>query len=205
VQPSFTSTTALLNLNYPGGNALGRHGIDLHTAYSRYHDHDEGLFDFGRFDLESQQRVRGILADHTLTFHQWFSSTGAEDIVPFYLQHTLGGAGSVRRFSEEILGSDGTKATLRGFRDLRFRGPHLLLLQAEYRVKIFGPIDMTLFVDSGMAAARRGQIGVGGLNTDGGFSLSLMTSDATALRIDVGTGGGEGTRVFFSVGPIFQR
>jgi hypothetical protein len=32
-----------------------------------------------------------------------------------------------------------------------------------------------------------------------------MTSDATALRIDVGTGGGEGTRVFFSVGPIFQR
>lgn len=74
--------------------------------------------------------------------------------VPFYLPQTLGGVGGVRSFNDEILGSDATKATLRGFRDLRFRGTKLMLLQAEYRLKIAGPIDATLFVDAGTVSAR---------------------------------------------------
>lgn len=204
-QPRFTSATAFANLNFPGGNALGRHGVDIQMAYTAYRDHDAGAYNFNRISIESQQRIRGVRPDHKLTIHQWFVTVGADDQVPFYFQQTLGGVGGVRAVGEEILGSDGTKATLRGFRDLRFRGPHHLLLQAEYRFKVYGPFDVTAFVDSGMTALRRKELGVGGLRTSGGLSLSLMTIDATALRIDVASGGGEGVRVFFSVGPIFQR
>lgn len=205
VQPRFTSATVFANLNYPGGNALGRHGFDVQVAYTAYRDHDAGTYNFNRVSLESQQRIRGVHPDHTLTLHQWFVTSGEDDLVPLYFQHTLGGVGAVRAVGEEIIGSDGTKATLRGLQDLRFRGPHHLLLQAEYRFKVWGPFDVTGFVDSGMSARRRGEIGLDGLRTSAGFSLSLMTIDATALRVDVAGGGGEGGRVFFSVGPVFQR
>ena len=109
-------------------------------------------------------------------------------------------------FNDEILGSDSTKATLRGFRDLRFRGPHLLLLQAEYRIaKLIGPIDVTIFGDAGMVATNRVDLRRSKLANNAGFSVSLMTIDATALRIDIGMGGGEGAHVFFGIGPIFQQ
>ena len=101
--------------------------------------------------------------------------------------------------------SDATKATLRGFQNLRFRGPHLLLLQAEYRLKLYGPVDATLFVDAATMATRRSDLARSGMKHDYGFSLSVMTSDATAIRTDVGFGAGEGAHVFFSVGPIFQQ
>ena len=52
----------------------------------------------------------------------------------------------------------------------------------------------------------RGAMGLGGgLVMDNGGSLSLMTGDATAVRVDFGFGGGEGAHVFFSIGPIFAQ
>ncbi|HEX6973755.1 MAG TPA: hypothetical protein VF147_05100 [Vicinamibacterales bacterium] len=204
-QPTFAVLSGFVNVNYPGGNALGRHGADVQLAFSSYRDLDDGHYDFDRLTLDSQQRLPGFSDSHLLTLHQYFSATGASDVVPFYLQDTLGGAGFVRRYHEEMLGSDASKATLRGFRDLRFRGPNVLLLQAEYRVKIWGPIDGTVFFDTGAAAVRRSGLSLDRFKSDAGISLSFMTIDATAFRLDVGGGGGEGVRVFFSVGPIFQR
>lgn len=122
--------------------------------------------------------------------------------VPITSEITLG---EVRSFNDQILGSDATKASLRGFRDLRFRGPHLLLLQAEYRLKIAGPVDATVFVDAGTVSACRSNLEFSCLARSYGFSLSVMTIDATAIRMDLGFGGREGAHVFFSVGPILQQ
>ena len=204
-QPSFGAYTGFVNFNYPGGNALGRFGVDAQAAFSAYRDQDGGTYDFNRLNFESQQRLPGFGDTHQLTFHQFVSTTNPDAIVPFYLQYTLGGAGAVRGFHDEMIGSDSTKATLRGFQDLRFRGPNVLLLQAEYRLKLKGPIDATLFGDAGKVTAERSDLTLHGLKADYGVSLSFMTIDATALRLDIGTGGGEGVRFFFSVGPIFQR
>ena len=205
-QPAFAIYTGFVNLNYPGGNALGRYGVDVQAAVRKYDDRDGGAYDFRRVDIESQQRVPGFHGTHKLTLHQWFSTTTVSDgkSVPFYLQQTLGGAGAVRPVGEDILGSDATTATLRGFADLRFRGPHLLLLQAEYRFKVKGPFDATLFVESGTVAHARSSLRLADMKTSFGASVSLMTIDSTALRVDVGAGR-EGTRLFFSVGPIFQQ
>jgi len=207
-QPNFAAYSGFVILQFRDDlNQLARLGGDMRASYTSFQEQGGDVFDFGRSTLEAQQRVPGFRDSDRLTLHQLYSSARAVSgsRVPFYLQQTLGGVGEVRSFNDQILGSDATKATLRGFRDLRFRGPHLLLLQAEYRLKIAGPVDATLFVDAGTVSARRADRKLSDLAHSYGFSLSVMTIDATAVRMDVGFGGKEGTHVFFSVGPIFQQ
>ncbi len=128
--------------------------------------------------------------------------TDAGQRVPYYLQHTLGGITALRSVSEDRLGSDGTQGTLRGYRDLRFRDRNLVLLQAEYRLPVWGPIDATLFADAGRVEPDRYDLDLSDLRRDFGFSLSVMKGWATAARLDVGFGSGEGTRVFLSLGGL---
>ena len=65
---------------------------------------------------------------------------------------------------------------------------------------------MTLRIAAaGTVAARRSALSLGGMRTDAGVSLSFMTINATAVHVDIGTGGGEGVRVFLSIGPVFRR
>jgi outer membrane protein assembly factor BamA len=177
------------------------------VLYSFFQDQGSGQYSFRRLVVEAQQRIPGVRDDQRLTLHGFVSTTDADEgkVVPFYLQETLGGAGSVRGFHDEIIGSDGSKATLRGFQDLRFRGPHAILLQAEYRFGIWGPLDGTVFADAGKTTSARRDLNLTHLKRDFGFSLSLMTGDATALRLETGFGGREGTHVFLSVGPIFAQ
>jgi outer membrane protein assembly factor BamA len=129
-------------------------------------------------------------------------TAAAGQLIPFSLQPTLGGKSAIRSVHEDRLGSDGTDATLRGYRDLRFRDRNLLLLQAEYRVPLWGPIDGTLFADAGKVARTRSELDLSDLRRDVGFSLSIMKGWSTWARVDVGFGSGEGTRVFFTLGDL---
>lgn len=206
-QPGFVLHSEFVGLMLPGGAEKPKLGADIRLTHRGYHDNGEGRFSFGRIELDAQQRVPGVRPGQRLTLHQYYSTTNVEDghQVPFYLQQTLGGTGSVRSFHETGLGSDGTQATLRGFRNLRFRGPHLLLLQAEYRVKVRGPLEATVFAEAGNVALVRSGLSLRDLKKDVGFSLGYVKDDVTRVRIDVGGGGGEGLRVFFSVGGLLQR
>jgi outer membrane translocation and assembly module TamA len=100
-----------------------------------------------------------------------------------------------------MLGTDGTKATLRAFQNYRFRDRNLLLMQAEYRIPLHKNVDATVFYDAGQVAH-----GVSGLFRDikrgTGFSLSYMRKGATVGRLDVGYGGGEGVHLFWSFGAL---
>ena len=207
-QPAFAAYTGFVIAQYPDDeNQLAKFGTDLAASYTSFQDRDRGAFDFARLTLEAQERVHGFRSEDKLTFHALFSSADAASghRVPFYLQQTLGGNGDVRSFNDEIIGTDASKATLRGFQDLRFRGTHLLLVQAEYRLALPGPVNATVFVDGGSIGTRRDDLDLAHLKRDYGFSLSVMTGDATAIRVDAGFGGREGAHVFFSVGPIFQQ
>jgi hypothetical protein len=179
-------------------------GTKSRLTYAIYDHQDAELYNFRRVDLEAQQTLAGIGAHHRLTLSGWASTSMTDDgqEVPFYLQPTLGGKSELRSVHDTRLGSDGTQATLRGFRDLRFRDRNLLLLQAEYRVPLWGPIDATLFADAGKVTPTRGDLDLNDLRRDFGFSLSVMKGWATAARVDVGFGSGEGTRVFLSLGDL---
>jgi outer membrane translocation and assembly module TamA len=196
-----------VNVNPFHLNARGFTGGDYRVTYDDFEDGRGGLSSFRRLTAEAQQRIPGFSDQQRLTVHGLVSTTytDAGNAVPFYMQETLGGAGAVRGVNDEIIGSDGSKGTLRGFPDLRFRGPHLLLLQAEYRFGIWGPIDGTAFMDAGKVTTSRSDLTLRRLKHDVGFSVSLMTGDATAVRVETGFGGNEGMHVFFSVGPIFGQ
>ena len=101
----------------------------------------------------------------------------------------------VRSVGEDLIGSDGSRATLRGFDNYRFRDLNLMLLQAEYRVPAWGPIDASVFVDAGKVAVRRADLNFTGLERDYGFAVSLMRGPNTVARTEFGFGGGEGMHV----------
>jgi hypothetical protein len=115
---------------------------------------------------------------------------------------TLGGTSEIRSVHDDRLGSDGTQATLRGFRNLRFRDRNLLLLQAEYRVPLWKPVDVTVFADAGKVAPVRSDLDLTNLRRDFGFSASMMKGWDTAARIDVAFGSGEGARVYLTIGNL---
>jgi outer membrane translocation and assembly module TamA len=166
-----------------------------------YSDRELDRFSFRRLDVEAQQRFALFGPLRRLTLHGWLSTTDTDagDDVPFYLQQTLGGKWNLLGVHEELIGSDGSQATLRGFRNFRFRDRHLLLLQAEYRIPVWGPLDATVFAETGKVTSRREDLDLTGLKRSVGFSLSVMRGPATAARVDVGFGGGEGVQVFLTL------
>jgi hypothetical protein len=109
---------------------------------------------------------------------------------------------NLQGFRESLIGGDENIATLRGFRDFRFRDQDLLLLQAEFRHKVWGPVDLTVFVDAGKVAPQASDLTLSHLRHDVGVSLSLMRGNATVVRLDFGFAGGEGTHMFLTPGRV---
>ena len=128
------------------------------------------------------------------------TQTSAGNEVPFYYQRTLGGHSHLRSPYEELIGSDGSRGTLRGFSDYRFRDRNLVLLQAEYRIPLWGPVDATVFADAGKVTSRRADLDLNDLKRNYGLSLSVMRGPTTALRFEAGFGGGEGAHFHFTFG-----
>jgi hypothetical protein len=201
-QPRHLRYQASLDIQVPAalGEALYQ-GATYRIAYASFSDQELDRFSFRRLDLEAQQRFALPIPHHRLTLHGWLSlsDTDAGQEVPFYLLNSLGGRWNLRSVHDDLIGSDGTDATLRGFRTFRFRDRNLLLLQAEYRIPFWGPVDATVFVDAGKVASRRGDLDLGDLEHNLGFSLSLMRGPATAARVDVGLGGEEGFQLFITI------
>ncbi len=106
--------------------------------------------------------------------------------MPFYLMPTLGGNDS-----------------LRGFRDYRFRGPHALLLQGEYRFEIWSGLDGALFYDAGKVAMRRGDLDFNDLESDYGFGFRFNTDNGIILRVDAAFGSRDGKHLWIVFGGTF--
>ena len=122
-------------------------------------------------------------------FGRVFASTSDQATgqqMPFYLMPTLGGNDS-----------------LRGFRDYRFRGPHALLLQGEYRFEIWSGLDGALFYDAGKVAMRRANLNLSNLETDYGFGFRFNTDNGTILRVDAAFGSRDGNHLWIVFGGRF--
>jgi hypothetical protein len=183
------------------GNRFNQGGV-YHAAYTLFDDQEGAQYSFARWEVEGRQRFAPFGNLHRLTVHGWLSTSDAKEgqQVPFYMQRTLGG----QTFSDEnerALGSDGTMASLRGFPNYRFRDRHALLLQAEYRVPLWGPVDVSLFADAGKVAGGRNDLNFTDLKSDAGAGLSVMRGPATAIRFDVAFFG-EGVRMYVTVGQL---
>lgn len=166
-------------------------------AVEAVRDHDAGRHDFHRWEMEVQQRIRGFTPEQRLTLHGFLASTNSGSDVPFYMLYTLGGSSGLKSFRPDLFGTDGTRATLRSFKNFRFRDRDLVLMQAEYRIPLVSGVQATIFVDAGQVAPRTSELFTN-LRTGTGFSLGYVRRGKSLGRVDVGFGGGEGVQLFWS-------
>ena len=202
-QPRYGHYHAALDMAHPAGpQDVRTPGTRARVGLSVFDDQTLDRWSFRRLDVEGQHRFRMPGPNGRLTLHVLVQTTdtGTGHNVPFYMQPTLGGNSRVRSFREELIGSDDTTATLRGFTDLRFRDRNAILGQAEYRWTVWKWIDATVFVDAGKVAPRAVELDIQNLKESYGFSLSYMQDGRARGRLDAGFGGGEGATLFLSLG-----
>jgi hypothetical protein len=186
-QPDFIRSTVFLEIDYRRPRNARRGGW-YRIDFSRFDDRDFSAFTFNRFDVDLRQFI-GLLAERRVLAARVFVSTSDADAgqrMPFYLMPTLGG-----------------NDTLRGFRDYRFRGPHALLLQGEYRWEIWSGLDAALFYDTGKVANRRSDLDFSDLESDYGFGFRFNTNSGVVMRIDAGFGSRDGRHLFIVFGGVF--
>jgi hypothetical protein len=165
-----------------------RRGGWYRLAFWHYDDRTAGQFTFNRVDADLRQFV-GFLAGRRVIAARLFvstSDTAAGQTMPFYFMPTLGG-----------------NDTLRGFREYRFRGPHAILGQAEYRWEIWSGFDGALFYDAGKVADRREDLNFKNLETDYGIGFRFNTDSGVILRVDAAFGSADGKHLYIVFGGVF--
>ena len=187
-QPSFFYKTLSVEFDYRDQPGNARSGGLWRASYGAWDDRDLHVFDFGRFDAEvahffpifDKKRVFAVRGGVS------YVNNDPESRVPFYVLPYVGGAN-----------------TIRSFREFRFRDENAVFFNVEYRWEAFAGLDMALFVDAGKVAADWEDVNLSDLKTGYGIGFRFNTYKSVFLRFDVGTGGGEGTRLFFKFGPAF--
>jgi len=186
-QPNYLLASSFIEWDYRRPlNA--RKGGWYRVEFSRYSDRDFDAYSYNRVDIDVRQFVP-FLAERRVLAGRVFMSTsdaGAGQTIPFYLMPYLGG-----------------RDTLRGFREYRFRGPHTLLLQAEYRYEIWSGLDGALFYDAGKAERRRSDLNLRNLERDYGFGFRFNTDNGVVVRLDAGFGSSDGKHLYITFGGVF--
>lgn len=186
-QPNYLLASSFIEWDYRQPlNA--RKGGWYRADFSRYNDRDLDAYSYNRVDVELRQYVpflgeRRVIAGRA---HVTTSDAGAGQTVPFYLMPYLGG-----------------RDTLRGFREYRFRGPHALLLQAEYRYEIWSGLDGAFFYDAGKVARQRSDLDLKHLEKDYGFGFRFNTDNGVVVRLDAGFGSSDGKHLYITFGGVF--
>lgn len=185
-QPNFMHGELALLADTRDHRGYASRGGVYGASWSRYADRETDAFSFQRYEAEAAHFVP--LADDYVTFiaHGWLVATRADtgQVVPFYLQPTLGGSNS-----------------LRSYQSYRFHDRNLLLMNVEARVRLWTHVDWAVFADAGNVAPKAGD-----LNLDRrsyGIGFRVHTAKATVARLDVAHGD-EGWRVLFRVNDPFR-
>lgn len=185
--------------------------LDYRISYGYYQDHHTGQFSFRRLEFDLRNTLfpeRWIThtksRDGYLELHGLISASDASSghAVPFFLQRTLGGTNPDVPFYYPALkdqaGMD-MAATLRGFKDFRFRAPNDILFQAEYDRRIWKYLGGLAFYDAGKSVLRKSDLTLANLRQSYGFGLAVFLEDKVVFRAYVGLGGGEGTHPYFGL------
>ena len=148
-----------------------RQGTRVNLGYQQYFDLNHDRYSFGRLFADAEhylpffnrKRVLALHAGTELSYHS------GDQVVPFYLQPTLGGP-----------------VDNRGFRRYRFYDENLIRLNLEYRWEVAYGFDLALFGDAGKVFNKPAQISLSNLESSAGFGLRFKTPLKAAMRIDTG-------------------
>jgi hypothetical protein len=151
------------------------------AEYAKLSDRDVGLYSFYRLNLEAKQFIPLFNGKRVIALHgeTWLTDTNSSQIVPFYMQPTLGGPD-----------------TMRGFEPFRFYDNNAVLIQGEYRWEASTVLDLAVFADGGKVFHDWEQWNLHRLESTVGFGLRIKTLSTVAFRIDTGFSH-EGFKIWF--------
>jgi outer membrane protein assembly factor BamA len=177
--PTFVPTEVSLTIDGRDFPSHPTRGILLRGAAARYDDRETGVFTHKRYESEAAGFLPIAGGRLVLALHGWAvtTETGANQVVPFFLQPSLGGAN-----------------TLRGYADYRFHDRNMLVVNAEARLALMTHMDLAFFADAGNVAAERRDLDLA--KKSYGAGLRLHTRRMTYARIDAARGD-EGWRFLF--------
>ncbi len=186
-QPNFLHNTLFAEMDYRDQRGFPTRGGFYRAAFGTWEDTKLEQFDHHRFDAEASQFF-AVTPQQVVAVRVGLSYVNNEtgQRVPFYFLPYVGGSDTVR-----------------GYREFRFRDENVLFLNAEYRIKVHQFVQVAPFFDAGEVREDWEDIGPGDLKTSYGIGLRAGTDERTFVRIDIASGGNEGTRVFFKFGPSF--
>jgi outer membrane protein assembly factor BamA len=177
------------NLTYDYRQPLNaRKGGYYRLDLSHFDDSKDRFHGFSRLDLDLRQYVSFLGERRVLVGRAKVSTTSVETAgtVPFFLLPFLGG-----------------NDTLRGFRAYRFRGPHSILLQGEYRWEIWSAFEAALFADAGKVAMDRSDLNLKSLESDYGIGFRFNTDNGVVMRVDAAFGSQDGKHLHVVFGTLF--
>jgi hypothetical protein len=189
-QPAFGYAEIFGAVDYRDQPDNTRDGGFYSLTWREYSDLDFDRYSFRAVDLLAQQFVPIFDKKRVFAVQARLQSAaveeGAGQQVPFYFKPTMGGSTSQR-----------------GYNDYRFRDDAVVYFNAEYRWEAFSGLDMALFSDWGTVAPNIGRLKLGQLKNAYGIGFRFNTAKSVLFRVDIGFGGGEGTRYFFKFSPAF--
>jgi len=166
-----------------------RHGGFYGVRMLRFADVDGGLYTHSQLELNGQQFLPYFNATKVLALFvkARFAFADGDDIVPFYMQPTLGG-----------------NFELRGFAPYRFYDHNAFVAAVEHRWYVFSGLEMAAFMDTGTTVPTKGHIAFDDLNFSGGLGFRVRFGDAIVMRTDFAKGR-EGWRFIMSLSDVSRR
>jgi len=162
-------------------------GVSFRLESQRYDEVNSARFNFTRIAGEVQAHVPLGHRNRMLAARLRASSASPDEgqLVPFYLMETLGGA-----------------RTIRGFSEYRFRDTRNLLMSVEYRWEVWTYLDFSFFLDAGTVFPQGTGFDFQDLKAGYGFGIRLATPGGVTFRIDLARSS-EGIKLHVSGGPRF--
>ena len=188
-QPDYLHYGVFTAMDYRDGRGNPKNGGFYRATLARWNDRQFDAYDFNRFDAEANQYVpltsnkRHVLVGRVGVS---FVNNDTAHRVPFYVYPYVGGANTVR-----------------GFQEFRFRDENAMYFTGEYRLGIIDQVQAVAFIDRGKVARDWKDLNLRDLKRGWGVGVRAGTKTRTYVRLDVGTGGGEGRQIFFKFFPSF--
>lgn len=159
-------------------------GLLLRGSTAHYDDRTTGAFTHRRHEGEAAGFLPMFGERVVLALHGMVVTTPRDaGSVPFYLLPSLGGANSLRSFT-----------------DYRFHDRNLAVANAELRLALMTHVDVAVFADAGNVAPRLQELNLG--KRSYGAGVRLHTRRQTFARFDAATGA-EGWRFLFRLTDPF--
>ncbi len=178
----------VLRYDYRDRQAGTQKGGSYVARVRYYSDRERRQFSFREEEYLFDQYIPYFNRTRVIALRLRAHLTSADDgqLVPYYLQPTLGGNGD-----------------LRGFARYRFYGDNYILASAEHRWYAFEGLDMALFADAGKTVTNRRDVDFGNLDVSVGIGFRWKLQGTVFMRIDFARSR-EGFRWMWTFSDIYR-